>query len=95
MRLHRTQLFLRPDQHATLAKLAERQEVTVSEVLRQVVDEWMEDRQARKARGLEALERLREVREQIERRVGVLPAELALEARRDLERRGIPPTEAP
>lgn len=93
MRLHRTQLFLRPDQHATLAKLAERREVTVSEALRQVVDEWMEDRRQIKDRGIAALERMREVRERIERESGVLPDEVVLDTRRDLARRMFPPAE--
>lgn len=91
MSLHRTQLFLRPDQHAELARIAQRQERTVSEVLREVLDEWIEGCRAAQHSRLASLERMRALRERIGEETGNLPRELVLETRRELEDRATSP----
>lgn len=91
MSLHRTQLFLRPDQHAELARIAQREERTVSEVLREVLDEWIEGCRAAQHGRLTSLERMRALRERIGEESGVLPRELVLETRRELAKRAASP----
>src|SRR5687768_13405438 len=68
-RMHRTQILLEPDQHRTLGQIAQQEKRSVSEVVREIVQRALEQREeernATTARRLAALDRIREHREAI------------------------------
>ena len=80
-RLHRTQILLRPEQHAALARLAEGQS-SISELVRQIIQEYLDSHSESvrwHARTM-ALERARKVREAILKDRGGKPIELDVAA---------------
>ncbi|HLE84631.1 MAG TPA: ribbon-helix-helix protein, CopG family [Thermoanaerobaculia bacterium] len=78
--LHRTQVLLRKDQHKALAERAERQGVSVSELIRTLVDEKLRrenaERRARIERRLANLEGIRQHHAEILRERGGKPIEV-------------------
>jgi hypothetical protein len=76
-RLHRTQILLEPHQHEALTALARRQNRSLSEVVRELLQQQLNqleaDAEERKRRGLAALQRIQERREAIEARLGNKP----------------------
>lgn len=80
--LHRTQILLRREQHEELSSLAARRGVSVSELIRNLVDEELthEERQARERveRRLRALDEIDKHREKILARRGGKPIEIDL-----------------
>ena len=84
---YRAQILLEPDQQRTLARLAEEQGRSVSDLVRQAVQQYLDagTQVAHKERQLEALRRLRRLREQIRERHGVLDVDLIREAREERE----------
>lgn len=68
-RLHRTQILLEPDQHRALANIARREGRSISDVVREMVRQQLQERTELQAaelrRQLEALERIREHRRQV------------------------------
>ena len=82
---HRTQLFLEETQYRRLAEMAREQERTISDVVRELVDRGLEDREREKEDKLAALDRLAEIRRSIQERVGVLPADFLAEIRAERE----------
>lgn len=84
---YRAQILLEPEQQRSLAKLAAEQGRSISDLVRQVVQEFLDDetQAATRARRLEALESLDRVREQIRERYGVLDVDLVREVRDERE----------
>lgn len=82
---YRAQILLEPEQQRSLAKLAAEQGRSMSDLVRQVVQEFLDDetQAATRARRLEALESLDRLREQIRERYGMLDADLVREAREE------------
>lgn len=79
-RMVRTQILLEPEQHRELAQVARMEGRSVSDLVREIVREQLEERkQTREAelkRRLEALERIREHREAILAERGGKPLEI-------------------
>ncbi len=85
--LHRTQVLLQPKQYEYLASVAQAEGRSVSDLLREIVDQYVVERESRKRQHLhaEAIEKLSQVRRQLEKRHGVLGRDLLKEARDDRE----------
>lgn len=66
---HRTQLFLEQDQYESLSELASRQQCSISEVVRALIDSGLERRREERVARLAALEELSELREKVARRL--------------------------
>lgn len=68
-RLHRTQILLKPEQHEELAKIARREGRSVSDLIREMLNQQLQQRKSSyeetKKRRLAALERIRKHREEI------------------------------
>jgi hypothetical protein len=76
-RIHRTQILLEPEQHQALTEIARREQRSLSDVVREMLQTQSEQRQqdatAVKKRRLEALERVKSHRQAIlDRRGGEL-----------------------
>jgi Arc/MetJ-type ribon-helix-helix transcriptional regulator len=80
---YRAQILLEPEQQQSLAKLAEEQGRSVSEVVRQAVQEFLDAdlRGTHKRRQHEALLRLDVLREELRSRHGILSVDLLQEVR--------------
>ncbi len=80
---YRAQILLEPEQQRSLAKIAEERGRSVSEVVRQAVQEFLDAdlRGTHKRRQHEALLRLDVFREELQTRHGVLPVDLLQEVR--------------
>ncbi len=84
---YRAQILLEPEQHAILANIAEREGRSLSDLMRQIVAEWLQqhDETERQARELQALERLTELRLQIQEAHGIYSGDLIEEVRAERE----------
>jgi predicted CopG family antitoxin len=78
-RMVRTQILLEPNQHEELAEIAHREGRSVSDLVREIIREQLEQRRrmrdAEVKRHLDALDRIREHREAILARRGGKPLE--------------------
>ena len=76
-RMHRTQILLEPAQHAWLVDVAQSEERSVSELIREMVDHQIQDRELEaettKRRRLAALKRISERREKMLEEMGGQP----------------------
>jgi len=67
--MHRTQILLEPEQHQALGQIARQEGRSVSDVVRKLVQQALEqreeERQATIARRMDAMERIRQHREEI------------------------------
>jgi Arc/MetJ-type ribon-helix-helix transcriptional regulator len=76
-RMHRTQILLEPAQHQALGRIAHAERRSVSEVVREILQQALqqreEERSATIARRLAALDRIREHREAIQAENGGKP----------------------
>jgi hypothetical protein len=79
-RLHRTQILLEPEQHSKLAEIARREGRSISDVVRTMLDQQLQQRdqdvEAIRTRRLAALERIREHKEAILKTRGGKPLDL-------------------
>lgn len=79
-RLHRTQILLEPEQHRALARIAGKEGRSISDVVREMLRQQLEQRkQAEDAdlqKYLEGLERIREHREAILKERGGKPIDI-------------------
>ncbi|MCZ7664629.1 MAG: ribbon-helix-helix protein, CopG family [Thermoleophilia bacterium] len=84
---YRAQILLERDQQRALAQLAEEQGRSVSDLVRQAVQEFLHDETqiARRRRREAALQSLSRLQEQIRSRHGVLGVDLVREAREERE----------
>ena len=80
---YRAQILLEPEQHAALAEAAEREKRSISEIVREIVGEWLNQQDDRRLweQRRDALEYLTQIREGIQRQYGVFPGNLIEEAR--------------
>jgi metal-responsive CopG/Arc/MetJ family transcriptional regulator len=90
--LYRTQVLLEPEQHQALAAIARQQGRSLSEMLRRIVQAYLDEQshQARLQRELQAIETLTQIRKQIQESRGVYGQnwldEVRSERDRDFER---------
>ncbi len=82
MPLHRTQLFLEPEQHEALERQARQQRRSISEVVREYVDLGLARSRAETERRLAVLDELARFR----RRIGPVGVDLVAEAREERQR---------
>lgn len=83
--LYRAQVLLESEQHEALAAIAQQEERSVSDLLREIVREHLADREARKMDALQAVERLTRIRESVQARYGTCPRDLVAEVRAERE----------
>ena len=80
---YRAQILLEPQQHAALAEAAQREKRSISDLVREIVSQWLERRDDQQLwdRRMDALDRLTELRERIQQQYGVYEGNLIEEAR--------------
>jgi Arc/MetJ-type ribon-helix-helix transcriptional regulator len=89
---YRAQILLEPEQHEALAEVARRENRSISDVVREILREWLaiRDVEAQHRRELQALEELTQLRLKIQEKHGVYSGDLVEEMRAerdaDLER---------
>lgn len=84
-RLYRAQILLEKEQHEVLAEMAEAQDRSISDLVREIIDDYLFQREEddQLERELEALHRLREIREEARQRYGVYQGDLIREVREE------------
>ncbi len=82
--LERVQVLLEPSQRRALARIAKREGRSVSDVLREMVDRGLEQKEQQGAEWKKALERLT-ARRLANRARGVYPGDLVTEGRQERE----------
>jgi predicted DNA-binding protein len=83
--LYRAQVLLESEQHEALAAIAQQEGRSVSDLLREIVRQHLEDREARKLDALQAVEKLTQIRESVQERYGTCPRDLVAEVRAERE----------
>ncbi len=85
--LYRAQILLEPEQHRTLAELAEKEGRSISEIVREIVGQYLVEREqaSQLQRELQALATLTQIRRQIEQKHGVYQGDLLSESRAERE----------
>ncbi len=80
---YRAQILLEPEQHQALADVARRENRSISELMREIVDQWLsqQDEQRVWEQRMAALERLNQIRERIQQEYGVYQGDLLEGAR--------------
>jgi len=83
--MHRTQLLLEPNQYKTLRTLAQQEQRSISEIVREILDQYLEenDQRTRWIRRSQALQRLSILRERVQKRTGVYTGDLNAGAREE------------
>ena len=66
-KMHRAQILLEPDQHQKLAEIAQREDTSISEIVRTAVQKWLNEREDAEVlrQRLEALEQVDQHRQSI------------------------------
>lgn len=89
-RYHRAQILLEPEQHDRMRHIASREDRSISDVAREVIEVGLEalarEEEARAKRRRLALDHLHEIREAAKARYGVYAGDLVEEARAERER---------
>ena len=85
--LYRAQILLEPEQHRTLADIAEKEGRSISEVVREIVGQYLVEREqeTQLQKEMQAIEALTQIRRQIEQRHGVYQGDLLAESREERE----------
>ena len=85
--MYRAQILLEQQQHETLAKIASREKRSISDVVREIVNEWLAAQtfESQKRLELDALEQLGQIRLRIQEQRGVYRGDLLAEARSERE----------
>ena len=85
--LHRAQLLLEVEQHRALARIAQREGRSISDLVREIVRHHLaeSDREERKRREMAALNQLGVIRERVREEYGVIGGDLLSEARAERE----------
>jgi predicted CopG family antitoxin len=85
--MYRAQILLEQQQHETLAKIARREKRSISDVVREIVNEWLaaQTLESQKRLELDALEQLGQIRLRIQEQRGVYNGDLLAEARSERE----------
>ncbi|HOG46071.1 MAG TPA: CopG family transcriptional regulator [Anaerolineae bacterium] len=79
-RLYRAQVLLEPEQHKALAALAERRGMSISRLVREIVEQYLVEQDVELEQHLAALERIRRLREEILARRGGQPLDIDVPA---------------
>jgi Arc/MetJ-type ribon-helix-helix transcriptional regulator len=84
---YRAQILLEPEQHAVLVEIAESEDRSLSDLMREIVADWLKQYNEieRRARELQALEKLTELRLHIQESHGIYTGDLIEEARAEQE----------
>jgi Arc/MetJ-type ribon-helix-helix transcriptional regulator len=82
-RMYRAQILLEPAQHKALAEIAQREESSISEVVREILGEYLDQQREERAweKRMQTLKRLGNIRERVEAQYGVYQGDLIGEAR--------------
>jgi len=85
--LHRAQLLLELEQHQALAEIARREGRSISDLMREIVRQYLVERYqaARKQREMQAIEGLAQIRERLKDEHGVYRGDLLAEVRGERE----------
>lgn len=85
--LYRAQILLEPEQHQVLREIARSDDRSVSEIVREIVRQYLEARgqDDRRLREMQAIEKLAQIREQIREQHGVYQGNLLEEIRAERE----------
>jgi metal-responsive CopG/Arc/MetJ family transcriptional regulator len=85
--LYRAQLLLEPEQHQALAEIAQREGRSISDLVREIVRQYLgeRDQKARKQREMQAIEELTHIRGRLQEKHGVYQGDLLAEARAERE----------
>jgi plasmid stability protein len=81
--LYRAQLLLEPEQHQALAKIAEQEGRSISDLVREILRQHLleRDREAQKLNALRAIEELAQIRERLREEHGVYQTDPLAEVR--------------
>lgn len=81
-KMHRAQILLEPDQHQKLTEIAQREDTSISEIVRTAVHKWLNEREDAEVlrQRLEALEQVDQHRQAIFARCNGKPLEIDLTA---------------
>lgn len=84
---HRAQILLETEQHQALAEVARSEQRSISELVREIVRDWLDQQDERRTweKRMDTLQRLNQIRENIEEGYGVYQGDLVEEARTDRE----------
>lgn len=80
---YRAQILLEPEQHEALAQAARRENRSISDLVREIVSEWLaqHDRETKRQRELKALDELTRLRLKIQEEHGIYTGNLIEEVR--------------
>ena len=81
--MYRAQILLEPEQHTALADAAQREHRSISDLVREIVGEWLafQDSEAQRQREFGALDELTKLRLRIQEQHGVYHKDLIEEVR--------------
>lgn len=79
-RMYRAQILLEPEQHKALAAIAERKGTSISQVVREIVGQYLVEQDTELEHQLAALERIRQHREEMIAARGGRPIEVGVTA---------------
>jgi hypothetical protein len=82
---YRAQILLEPEQHNALVEVARRENRSISELMREIVDQWLSQQDEHRLweQRMEALERLGQIRERVQQEYGIYQGDLIEETRAD------------
>ena len=85
--LYRAQILLEPEQHQTLAQIAQSEGRSISEVVREIVGQYLAAREqiAQLQQDLQAIEALTQIRQRIQTEYGIYQGDLLSEIRAERE----------
>ena len=85
--LHRAQLLLEAEQHQALAKIAEQEGRSISDLVREIVRQHLAERyqQAQQLTALQAIERLTQIRARLQEEHGMYQGDPLAEVRAEWE----------
>lgn len=89
-RYYRAQILLEPEQHDNLREIAERENRSISDVAREMIERGLRDREkdrtSRLQQGRKALEQLVQIQRQVFEKHGVYHGDLVAEVRSEREK---------
>jgi Arc/MetJ-type ribon-helix-helix transcriptional regulator len=85
--LHRAQILLESEQHRTLAEIAEQEGRSISDLVREIVRLYLDERsqQAQNLNALQAIERLTQIRAGLQEEHGIFQGDPLAEVRAEWE----------
>jgi hypothetical protein len=83
--MHRSQILLEPEQHAALAEIANEENRSISDIVREIVRDWLRNQEgdALQQQRRQALEGLARLRLEIQEERGIYQGDLIEEMRRE------------